>query len=53
MAHSMTEPGAAGGHQNDKPRCWKFMQFQRKALMRSNGNENLNGTQPQGFYPPH
>jgi hypothetical protein len=40
----MTEPGAVGGRQNDKLRCWEFRQFRRKALMRSNGNDTFNGT---------
>jgi hypothetical protein len=44
MAHSMTESGAVGGRQNDKLRCWEFMQFWRKALMGSNSNDTLNGT---------
>jgi hypothetical protein len=44
MAHSMTEPGAVGGRQNDELRCWEFRQFRRKALMGSNSNDTLNGT---------
>ena len=44
MTHTMTEPGAVGGRQNDKMRCRKLMEFRRKALMRSNSNDILNGT---------
>ncbi len=39
MAHTMTEPGAVGRWQSNELRFWKFMQFRRNALMRSNSND--------------